>query len=258
MIANNHLIVANSGESQHQCPSRRSPSSPQNPTRGGSRRSNPRPQLVVTATSCWRFVHLVVNACSDFPSRCDNIKPRAGDGAGDGNRTRVLNLGISHRCESSVIEDGGLVRLDPTTWVGLAVPVSIFGVIEHEQISVSAQGRAASVSDTTLAHALHHMVDSSTLFSFAPLVFIVGFVRRATVWPPSTTGRSRDHYLRSRRRIVLNRTIDARRRLVRGPRRFALAQRKSESSSTRSLSAATIRASRAAKPTNTASRSWGG
>src|ERR1035441_9925631 len=108
-IANNHFIVANSGESQHRCPSRRSPSSPQNPTRGGSRRSNPRPQLVVTATSCWRFVHLVVNACSDFPSRCDNIKPRAGDGAGDGNRTRVLNLGISHRCESSVIEDGGLV-----------------------------------------------------------------------------------------------------------------------------------------------------
>src|ERR1035441_4346258 len=110
----------------------------------------------------------------------------------------------------------------------------------------------------SLAHALHHMVDSPALFSFAPLVFIVGFVRRATVWPPSTTGRSRDHYLRSRRRIVLNRTIDARRRLVRGPRRFALAQRKSESSSTRSLSAATIRASRAAKPTNTASRSWGG
>ena len=89
--------------------------------------------------------------------------------------------------------------------VGLAAPVSIFGVIEHEQISVGAQGRAASVSDTTLAPALHHMVDSPTLFSFAPLVFIVGFVGRATVWPPSTTGRSRDHYLRSRRRIVRNR-----------------------------------------------------
>jgi hypothetical protein len=35
--------------------------------------------------------------------------------------------------------------------VGLAAPVSIFGVIEHEQISVGAQGRAASVSDTTHA-----------------------------------------------------------------------------------------------------------
>ena len=63
----------------------------------------------------------------------------------------------------------------------LAAPVRIFGVIEHEQISVSVQGRAASVSDTTFAHALHHMVDSPTLFSFAPHVFIVGFVRRATV-----------------------------------------------------------------------------
>ncbi|HEY5121603.1 MAG TPA: hypothetical protein VII84_08510, partial [Acidimicrobiales bacterium] len=63
------------------------------------------------------------------------------------------------------------------------MPVGIVGVIEHEQISVSAQCRAASVSDTTLARALHHTFDSPTLFSLAPLVFIVGFVRRATVWP---------------------------------------------------------------------------
>lgn len=131
-------------------------------------------------------------------------------GAGDKNRTRVLSLRISNWCESSRIEEGGPLKLDP---VGLVVAVSIFSVIEHVQISLSAQAR-----DATLARALHHMLDSSKFFSFAPLVFIVGFVRR----------------------------------------RFALAQRKSESSSTRSLSAATIRASMAAEPTITASRSWGG
>ncbi len=136
-------------------------------------------------------------------------------GAADENRTRVLSLGISNWCESSRMEEGGPLKPDP---VGLVVPVSIFGVMEHVQISLSAQARAASVSDATLARALHHMRDSSKFFSFAPLVFIVGFVRR----------------------------------------RFALAQRKSESSSTRSLSAATIRASRVAEPTITASRSWGG
>ena len=89
---------------------------------------------------------------------------------------------------------------------GLAVPVSIFGVVKHEQISLSAQARAASASDTTIVHALHHVFDAATLFSIAPLVFIVYFVRWATVRPPSTTRRSGDHYLRNRRRIVLNRT----------------------------------------------------
>ena len=86
------------------------------------------------------------------------------------------------------------------------MPVSIFGVIKHEQISVSAQARAASASDTTIVHALHHVFDAATLFSIAPLVFIVYFVRRATVRLPATTRRSRDHYFRNRRRIVLNRT----------------------------------------------------
>lgn len=84
------------------------------------------------------------------------------------------------------------------------MPVSIFGVIEHEQISASARARAPSASDTTLDHAAHHVFDAALLFLLASPVFIIDFVHRAQVRPPSTK-RSRDRYLRSRRRIVRNR-----------------------------------------------------